>query len=317
VPRTDQGDISKDILSGIALTTLILTVSIYLPVIGFFSALFVPLPTLFYRSKLGRKTGAIIPVLTIILMVVILGGISIDILFFFELLLLGFILSELFELELSIEKTLLYACGCVLLTGMVCLLFYSMVSKTGFGTLISDYVAKNLELTLVLYKNMGVSDENLRMISASLDSIKYVLIRTIPAIVVASTFFISWGCLLLARPMLLSKNLFFPEFGLLNLWKAPESLVWGVIGSGLLLVLPYKSLKIIGLNGLLILLTVYFFQGIAVVSFYFEKKKLPRIFRFFLYSLIALQQLVLLLVIGLGFFDIWLNFRKLETNHHH
>jgi len=35
--------------------------------------------------------------------------------------------------------------------------------------------------------------------------------------------------------------------------------------------------------------------------------------RFFLYSLIALQQMVLLLVIGLGFFDMWLNFRRLDT----
>jgi uncharacterized protein YybS (DUF2232 family) len=61
-------------------------------------------------------------------------------------------------------------------------------------------------------------------------------------------------------------------------------------------------------------MTIYFFQGIAIVSFYFEKKKLPRVLRFVLYSFIALQQIILLVVIGLGFFDIWLNFRKLEVN---
>ena len=33
-----------------------------------------------------------------------------------------------------------------------------------------------------------------------------------------------------------------------------------------------------------------------------------------LYSLVALQQFVLVLVIGLGFFDVWLNFRKQELN---
>jgi len=283
-----------------------------MPIIGFIAALFIPLPTLFYRSKLGRKTGAIIPVLTILLMTVFLGGVSIDILFFFELLLLGFILSELFELDLTVEKTMLYASSFVVLTGIVCLLFYSQVSNTGIIALVSEYVAKNLELTLALYENMGVSAENIQMISASLNNIQYVLVRIIPAIVVTSTFFVSWSCLLIAKPMLKSKELFYPAFGSLNLWKAPESLVWGVIGSGFMLILPYKPLKIIGLNILLVLMTIYFFQGIAIVSFYFEKKQFSRMLRFVLYSLIALQQIVLLVVIGLGIFDMWLNFRKLE-----
>jgi len=309
-----QGDISKDILSGITITTLIFGVSVYMPIIGFISAIFIPLPTLFYRSKLGRKTGAIIPFLAIVLMVAVLGGISVDTLFFFELLLLGYILSELFELDLSVEKTMPYASSSVVLTGIVCLLFYSTISNTGIIALVSEYVAKNLELTLSLYENMGVSAETIEMISASLENIQYVLIRIIPAIVIASTFFIAWTCLLLARPILLSRELFYPDFGTLNLWKAPETLIWGLIGLGVMLMLPYKTFKIIGLNGLLILMTIYFFQGIAIVSFYFEKKQFPRFLRFFLYSLIALQQVILLIVIGLCVFDMWLNFRKLDAN---
>jgi uncharacterized protein YybS (DUF2232 family) len=81
-----------------------------------------------------------------------------------------------------------------------------------------------------------------------------------------------------------------------------------------MLLIPGSSLKMLGLNGLLVLLTVYFLQGIAVVSYYFEKKKFPRALRLFLYTLIALQQFILLLIVGLGLFDMWLNFRKLKTN---
>ena len=314
MPQISQGDSSKDILSGLAITTLIFAVAVYMPIIGFISALLIPLPTLFYRSKLGRITGAVIPVLATILMVVILGGISIDILFFFELLMLGYILSELFEMDLSVEKTMLYACGSVLLAGILCLLFYSKIADTGVIVLVSEYVAKNLELTLSLYENMGVSEETIDKISASLENIQYVLIRIIPAIVTASTFFVSWTCLLLAKPMLKSRELFYPAFGALNLWKAPEFLIWGLIGSSVLLILPHKNFKIVGLNGLLILMTIYFFQGIAIVSFYFEKKQFPRMLRFFAYSLIALQQVVLLIVIGFGIFDMWLDFRKLKIN---
>ncbi len=314
MPRTIQGDIPKDIVSGIAVTGLIFAVSVYMPIIGFFCALFIPLPTLFYRSKLGRTTGAIIPIITIITMVAVLGGISIDTLFFVELLLLGFVLSELIELDLSIEKTILYACGSVILIGIVGLLFYSNMSDKGIYALVAEYVSINLKLTLELYENMGVSQESIHMISNSLENIEYVLIRIIPALIVAAFFFVSWTNLLLAKPIFKSRELFYPSFGSLKLWKAPEFLVWGIIGCGLLLLLPDKTFKIFGLNGLLILITIYFFQGIAIVSFYFEKKGFPRGLRFFLYSLIALQQAILLVIIGLGFFDMWLNFRKLEPN---
>jgi uncharacterized protein YybS (DUF2232 family) len=158
---------------------------------------------------------------------------------------------------------------------------------------------------------MGMSEESIQMISTSLDKIHGALVRIIPALVSVSTLFVAWTSILLAKPVLMRRSLFYPDFGPLNLWQAPEYLVWGVIGCGLTLFLPNESIKIIGLNGLLILMSVYFFQGIAIVSFYFNKKKFPRMIRIFLYTLVAVQQLVLLAVIGLGFFDMWFNFRKL------
>lgn len=309
-PHPVQGDISKDVAYGIAITSLLFALSIYMPIIGIFCALLIPLPILFYRLKLGRKTGILILGLTSIVMVVMLGKISIDILFFMELLLLGFVLSELIELNLSIEKTILYACSTVLFIGIVGLLFYSNLTNTGIYTLVSEYVEKNLKLTMAIYKDLGVPEENIYLISNSLEHIQYVLVRIVPAVVVASTLFVAWTCLLIARPILKNRGLFYPAFGTLNLWKAPESLVWCVIGCGLMILVPSSALKMFGLNGLLILMTIYFFQGIAIVSFYLEKKHVPRLVRLLLYSLIALQQVVLVLVVCLGFFDIWLNLRN-------
>ena len=124
---------------------------------------------------------------------------------------------------------------------------------------------------------------------------------------------IIWASLLLARPILVSRHLNYPEFGPLNLWKAPEYLVWVVIACGLVLLIPKVSFKLLSANGLGILMMIYFFQGIAIVAFFFDKKQMPRFLRVVLYSLIAVQQLLLLVVICLGFFDVWLNFRKLTT----
>jgi uncharacterized protein YybS (DUF2232 family) len=131
--------------------------------------------------------------------------------------------------------------------------------------------------------------------------------------VVASTLMVVWVSLLLARPVFQRYGLAFPDYGPLDHWKAPEPLVWAAIASGVLLLLPGFGLKMIGLNGLIVLMIVYFFQGIAVVAFYLRKKRVPRLVRVMLYFIVAVQQLVMLVVIGVGFFDTWFNFRKSGT----
>jgi len=303
---------SRDIATGVVITSLILLVVLYLPIIGFFCSLLLPLPILFFRSKDGRKAAGAIGVLSLAGLAMILGSVSMDLVFFLEFLLIGFVLGELFEKNLGVEVTVLYAAETAIMTGLVGLLVYSGWSSQGVMELISDYVATNLEMTLAVYEGMGVSEESIHRITNSMDQIQYVLIRTLPSLYVASTLFVVWTSLLLSKPLFRSRSIPYPEFGALNRWKAPEPLVWVAIGCGILLFLPGKPLKVVGLNGLIVLMMVYFFQGIAIVSFFFEKKEFPIMLRVFLYSLIALQQFLLILVIGCGFFDMWLNLRKLE-----
>jgi uncharacterized protein YybS (DUF2232 family) len=301
---------AKDIVNGVLITSLIFFISVFIPIIGLFGALFIPLPILYFRLKLGRKIGALVPAISGSILFIVIGGMSADVLFFVELLLIGFMLGELIELNYSIDKTILYATGAALLTGFMGLVLYSVLSGEGIYALVSDYVTNNLALTMVLYQSMGMSQENIRLIDRFLAEIQPLIVQILPAMVTASTLFVAWTNILIARPVLKRRLLSYPDFGPLNLWKAPEYLVWGVIVCGLALFLPGSAINIIGQNGLLILMTVYFFQGIAIVSFYFEKKRFPRFIRFFLYTLIAVQHLILLAVIGLGFFDMWVNFRR-------
>jgi uncharacterized protein YybS (DUF2232 family) len=132
-----------------------------------------------------------------------------------------------------------------------------------------------------------------------------------PALTIMSSLFVCWLNLMAAKSVLTSRTLPYPDFGPLNHWRAPEQIIWLLIGSGLSMLLPSQGIKLVGINVLLVLLTIYFFQGMGIVAFFFEKKRLPRFFRIMLYALIALQQVFLLVVIGLGVFDLWLDFRKI------
>jgi hypothetical protein len=172
----------KDIVNGFLITSLIFLISVFIPIVGFVAALFLPLPILFYRLKLGRKPGAIIFAGAGLVMIALVGGISLDVLFFAELLLIGFVLGELIELNLSIEKTVLFACGSALLAGLAGLLISSVLSGEGIYTIVSRYVGKNLELTMVLYRNMGMPEESIELISRSLEKIRHVLVSIVPAL---------------------------------------------------------------------------------------------------------------------------------------
>ena len=307
-----EGEIFKDTLRGICISSLLCIACLYVPVIGFLCALLIPLSVLFYSSKIGRRSGLIVSGTTVFVLICILRNVSIDIVFFAELLFLGFILSELFHFELPIEKTIGYASFCILATVTVSLIIYGNIQGTGIYVIISEYVAINLKQSIEIYKQMGMPEENIRMLSDYMEQIQYVLIRIIPSLVIVSTLLLSWVTLLIAKLLFARKKLFYPDFGTLNLWKAPEHLVWLVIASFLMLLIPDKTIRIFGINILLVMMPVYFFQGLAVVSFYFDKKRLPRGLRILLYSIIVFQYLAAVFIAGLGFFDIWLNIRKTE-----
>lgn len=307
-------NISNDIISAIAVTSFVIVASIYLPIIGFFSSLFLPLPILFYRLKLGRTNGIIIACSSIIVALVISDGISLDMLFLGEMALLGFVMGELIEIKFSIEKTILYACVATLFTGSVILVLYGNMSQTNLTVLLSEFVSANFELMLSQYEEAGVAQDAVYMIASRIDQISYIIVRIIPAAMIASTLLTAWMNILVARAVFKVRNIPYHDFGCLNLWKAPEFIVWAVIACCAMILLPNQFVRMLGLNGLIVLMVIYFFQGIAIVSFYFEKKQFPRLLRIFLYSLCVLQQITLIIVIGLGFFDVWLNFRRLGIN---
>jgi uncharacterized protein YybS (DUF2232 family) len=303
----------KEFFAGMAVTTLVAMAALYLPVIGFLVSLFIPLPVLFYRAKLGRSKGALILVAVTVVVAFTMRWRSVaSMVFFFQLGLVGFILSEVFEMDLSLEKTVTLTTGVVVGSGACMLGLYGFMSYGSPVTQLYHYMSSNLQLALDLYREIDASDERIDMVAQSMEGIVYVMLRILPAIAVVSTLLVVWTNLLVARPLLRSKQLHCPEFGTLNEWKAPEPLVWVVIASGGLLLVSHKGLTLLGVNGLIIMMMVYFFQGIAIVSFYFEKKQFPKVLRGILYGLIAIQQLVLLLVIVLGFFDMWIDFRRIK-----
>ncbi len=297
---------------GICITLALFAGASAIPVLGLLGVFVLPLPVLVYRLRLGRVRGAVVPAVAFAIMVMLFGGGSLDLFLFFALLLLGYILGESLERNFSLEKTVAVTCGGLTLAGLIILFFYSQAVGISIPDLISGYVAESLSVYQAAADKMGIAEEARQELATSLELIEYVARRTFPAIAVSGMLFTSLITLFLARPILKWVKLPYPDFEEFLLWKAPEMLVWVVIACGAFMLLPAGALKLIGENGLKIMMQVYFLQGIAIIAFLFKKKQVPQVIRWPLYTLLAL--VFNIFVVGLGFFDMWLNIRKLGAD---
>jgi uncharacterized protein YybS (DUF2232 family) len=300
---------SKDLVTGALITCLAVSVCALVPIVGLIGSAFLPVPLLFYRIKLGRQAVAIIALAGLGNTVLLASGL--EVFFFGELLLIGLVLGELMARGWSLERTAGAVCGTVLGVGLAGLWTYSHLNGKGLQDTLSEGLRYNLELTIALYREMGVSQDQLVFLESSIEVIEQVLIGMLPALVIGSTLMVVWISLLTARRVFQRRGLSLPNYGPLDCWKAPDVLVWGVIASGALLLIPSFMVKMVGLNGLLVFMVIYFFQGMAIIAFFFRKKRIPRAAQIVLYTLVILQQIVMLAVIVVGFFDTWFNFRKL------
>jgi uncharacterized protein YybS (DUF2232 family) len=119
--------------------------------------------------------------------------------------------------------------------------------------------------------------------------------------------FIGWLNALMLRRMVRAKNEPTPAW---ILWKAPEWLIWAFIGGGLLTVAGRQPWMAVGINVLLVTGTMYLFQGLAVIQYLFEVKRVPAFVRIAVYGLMVFAPHLLLAAAALGAFDMWLDVRS-------
>jgi uncharacterized protein YybS (DUF2232 family) len=296
----------KDIVLGTGLCILTFAVSYTFPLLGVFALLLLPLPVLYFRLKLGRNSGGIIALASFLVLLVISRGVAFDTLYFGALLMTGLFLGECIEKHRGIEKTMIFTVTGVLGVSLAAFGVYAVFQAQGIGEMIQGYISQYLELTSALYTDMGIEKQQI-------DALNAAFVVVMPGMFIVSYMTTVWLNVLIIKRLLARIGIQLKNMAALNRFRAPDSLVWGAIGLGVLLALPVGSVKYVVINCLIILLLIYFFQGIAVISFYFQKKESPTFLKVFCYGLIAVQIYFLILVIGLGFFDNWINFRKLET----
>jgi uncharacterized protein YybS (DUF2232 family) len=289
--------------------------SVLVPFLGPFLGLLAPLPFLYYASKLGLHEGLKVSCISL----VFLGLLSYltgywQILFLsIEFCFLGMVVSELFRRGLTIGYTVLWGTAAVLLLGFVALAVMGWSKDMGPLEMVQAYVLENLREAAEVYRRVGGEDTAGGDFQLYIQALGDMILKIYPGLLIIGTGFVVWLNVMISRPLFRVTGVVAPLFGPLDRWQTSERVVWGVIASGFALFLPVGGVQSLAINALIVLLTVYVFQGLSILIFFLIKYRIPLWVRVGIYSLILFQQILLLGLAVVGLFDQWIDFRKLNA----
>jgi len=310
-----EGSPYKDFFLAVAVISIVLIAVAMNAVLGALGAVFVPLPVLYYYSRLGRLHGLLAFALSLTITMITLRTLDSQagVVYFFFLGSLGLILSEVLRKNWSIEKTIVYSMGILLTLSVVILLYLSLVSGKEPWGLIGTHMSSIVQENIDLYSRTGVSNQYIQLMKENAERITRVMTGLLPSLIIVGAGFFIWLNILGGKWLFRNRGMWYPDFGDLSLWKTLDKTVWLVVIAGGCIVVPSELSRILGLNIAIVLLFIYMLQGLAIISFFFKRKNVPGILRALGYFLIFAQQFLIFIVAGLGLIDTWADFRKLGT----
>ncbi len=275
---------------------------------GLFSA-FAPLPILVLYFETGRVKAWLAAITNAVIIGLVAGKVSLWIFVLFVLV-VALVMSELLNKKISLEKTGILTLASLLGVLLVLVFYYSRIHHMGM----TDVLKKEGDV-LVEYLNQNISKELRsqwldKTESSELTSeFKETLLMEFPPALAITSFLMIWinlFMLLRLNPKKLREKLGL-EIAYFRRWKAPEFLIWPTLFCGFLQIVEFGVYSQVALGGFKFLMAIYALQGLSVLSFLFEVWRVGPLFRILGFVMVIVLMLPLLL--GIGFFDLWFDFR--------
>jgi uncharacterized protein YybS (DUF2232 family) len=295
-----------------AVLLLIFVLSVLVPVLGAVLGMLSPAPLIFVNLQRGKVFG-LVTVGLVFGVILLLLGVKQAVIFFSEYGVLSLIMAETVRHPLSIEKSVMFSgFGSGLLSlGFLLIMIWSTDDSIGefFRNQVRELMGQSIDRLKEMGKDASEIEALRSFMERSVNSIAY----SFPAVVLAGSLFSALANYTFVRQF---RARFQPEIGerfqKFTGWMLPDSMVWALIASAVILFLPDDDLNIAALNVLIVMLTLYLFQGLAVVFHFLEAKNVPPAWWVLVLFLVLIQPLLLGAVAGFGLFDIWVDFRKIR-----
>ncbi len=290
-----------------ALATLLLLLPLWVPLLTPLQAL-VPLPLFLVSLRLGSGAGLLAVALLLVGAGLVGGGLMFPLAIFFLFAAFPLLAARLLHMGL---RTSHCASIAFMLGNLVLLLVLGISLLMGLDLPVHLTSEMNTlkEAVLDALSKQEMSAAALTELRLNLDRLIAVVSLLLPAMVLTSWYLIQVGNLLLARSVMeqWQEGHIAPEN--LSAMRLPFMLVWAVIAMGLLAMFAHGAWRHIGINWGLFLAIPYFFQGLAILHRALQWYRVSHFVRAIVYTALFFWTGLVLLVLLVGLFDTWIDFR--------
>lgn len=301
----------KSSLLGVVGSFVLFAAYLAIPPLGIFSGILAPFPAAYNRLIHGR-IPALIVTLGTATAITALFGIFAGCMYIGMCGMIGLLMPELLLRGVSGSRAIFWTTAANLLIFSVGFIAYGAVSGVNLQQLISVEISGSLKQAATMYEKGGVTGEELELIKSSMNTAADMLQRLYPAIATSMLAVIA-ACNLVLLKKTTAKTAVNVAIGNFSSFRNPDLLVWILIADGFLLLLPASVTTTPALNILLLIIMLYFFQGMAVITALITKHSIPVFVRVILYAILIIQPYLLALVASIGLFDLWVDFRTPKT----
>jgi uncharacterized protein YybS (DUF2232 family) len=272
--------------------------------------LFTPLPAAILGMRCGPLWAAATVALTALVVLVTADGPAL-LLYLLQFGVPAIFLPWLLTRGVSWDRAVFATLGLIVVLGLVTL--FALASGAGQSpfTMMDSLVDQEISQTVTMMEKFAATPEQqpaeLEEFRETVAGMGDFMRRVYPGMLVAvggALQLVTIGLLgLLVRPARLPG----PPFAL---WRAPELLIWVLIAAGFGTAFSAGVVQGVALNLLVILVPIYFLQGLAVVEYFLGRKRLSPLWRGVSYLLLLLVSPLPVIVTTVGIFDLWADFRK-------
>ena len=303
----DKG-ILLDLIKGSVATLTLFLAYVTFPLVGMIPGLFAPFPAIYYALKSGRTTGTAIVVVSAAVMA-IMGDAALTLFFILQSGVISLALPAFLTTGRSgspghsLHRR--HQPGAILLLAAV----YGVTQGVNPHTQALKVVNTSISQVGTLYEQMGIKGDELKALQQGMQQAGTLIGRVYPALLVVSLAFIV-GLNLVVLTKFSARLPGLPTLGDFKSFKNPEQLVWVLIAAGFAMLVPNQQVATAALNVLIVTVSLYFIQGMAVIGHFFTRFAVPKLVRVIFYVLLALQPYLVVAIAALGLFDIWGDFRS-------
>ncbi len=291
------------------LSLLFFYMSIFIPPFGMFT----PAPLYYALVIHGAKIGMTLIAITSVFVYVV-GGSGQAIFFLASSGLMAWALAQAYMKRASLEVTISMATLIPWISGAILFTALSYYTAAGPSESLLKWASSAMAAITESYTKAGADPEMIQWLQANSGSMASFFVKIFIGLTLISAFVTASVNYMVVRAMSAKYGwgIVFPGH-VFATWRAPEQMVWFVIISGFLILAGDGAVHSMALNIFLVACAIYLAQGVAIIHYFFEKSRFGVLVKVFGYTLIFSQPLMIAIVCSAGFFDVWVDFRKLQN----